>query len=261
MRLLLYCIFDTVEYQKRDPLSGVGGQPVFMVSSDGLSAAVSRVSLEDLTPTVSRALAYGKVIETFHGASTVIPMRYGSQFEHESGVIQFLAERTQECKALLRKLSGCVEMGIRILPRDTEAGNEDGEAVLSQCIPDVLRSTNPGRLYMAARRTHYAQQEGLAEESRALTQRCRGAFAGLFVECKMENFSFGAGTLALRAPLVSLHFLVRRTGVESFRRTFRQIKLKESARLLLSGPWPAYNFVDSVGSKIVTGLGRGIENE
>ena len=34
-----------------------------------------------------------------------------------------------------------------------------------------------------------------------------------------------------------------RPAVEPFRQAFRQLTESESARLLLSGPWPPYNFV------------------
>jgi hypothetical protein len=42
-----------------------------------------------------------------------------------------------------------------------------------------------------------------------------------------------------------LFFLVPRPAVDSFRLAFRQLTKSESARLLLSGPWPPYNFVAS----------------
>ena len=48
-----------------------------------------------------------------------------------------------------------------------------------------------------------------------------------------------------RLPLLSLYFLVDRAVVESFRQAFRRLSEAESARLLLSGPWPPYNFVTS----------------
>jgi hypothetical protein len=39
---------------------------------------------------------------------------------------------------------------------------------------------------------------------------------------------------------------VPRASVESFRRAARHLRPKESVKLLLSGPWPPYNFVDSL---------------
>jgi hypothetical protein len=252
MRLLLYCVFRTADHPVAQPLSGVGGQPVVPVSHNGLSAAVSRVPLRDLTPTVSRVVAYGNVIETLRQVVTVIPMRYGCQFERESEVIQFLAERGERCKSLLRELHGCVEMGIRVFPRAINSGERDMEVSAFGSAAEALRSTEPGRLYLAARRAHYGKQERLIEESNALTERCRAAFAGLFVKCKTEKASPGARRLAFRTPLASLYFLLRREWLESFRNTFRDVASRESVRLLLSGPWPPYNFVESTTQGVRT---------
>ena len=46
-----------------------------------------------------------------------------------------------------------------------------------------------------------------------------------------------------KSKILSLHFLVPRRSVESFRRTFQEISRKEGMKMLLSGPWPPYNFV------------------
>jgi hypothetical protein len=42
---------------------------------------------------------------------------------------------------------------------------------------------------------------------------------------------------------------VPRAAVEAFRRAARHLHPKESVKLLLSGPWPPYNFVDSLATE------------
>ena len=81
-------------------------------------------------------------------------------------------------------------------------------------------------------------QDRWTKEYRQAAERCRAQFAGLFVKCTTEAPS-------PRLPLLSLYFLVPRPAVTSFRQAFRQLTETESARLLLSGPWPPYNFVTS----------------
>jgi hypothetical protein len=41
---------------------------------------------------------------------------------------------------------------------------------------------------------------------------------------------------------VSLYFLTPRSCVERFREQVRRIHFPSGAKLLLSGPWPPYNF-------------------
>jgi hypothetical protein len=98
-------------------------------------------------------------------------------------------------------------------------------------VPDRL-----GLTYLTARKAHYAHQDRWTDGYRQAADRCRAQFAGLFVKCKTEAPS-------PRLPLLSLYFLVPRPVVESFRQAFRHLSKTESARLLLSGPWPPYNFV------------------
>ena len=249
MRYMLYCILETPKNEDPQLPLGVGDEPVFLVGNGGLSAAVSRIALSDLTPDIARVLAYEEVIESLHRARTVIPMRYGCVFEEESEVVRLLGRRREEYEALLGKLDGCVEMGIRVLPGDEEYrvsnGERRGTALASHA--EVLE--RPGRAYLDARRADYARQEQVAEEAAAILGRCRAAFTGLFVQCGTEAPSFGTIPGAFRVQLPSLHFLLRKPHVERFRDRFRRFCSREPAKFLLSGPWPPYNFAESAEDK------------
>jgi hypothetical protein len=49
--------------------------------------------------------------------------------------------------------------------------------------------------------------------------------------------------------MLSLYFLVKREEVEKFRQIFQAFASRYSARILLSGPWPPFNFVLPEGSQ------------
>ena len=93
-----------------------------------------------------------------------------------------------------------------------------------------------GLAYLTARQAHYAHQDRWTREYRQAADRCLAQFTGLFVKAKMEGPT-------PRLPLLSLFFLVPERAEASFRRAFRDLAATDSARLLLSGPWPPYNFV------------------
>jgi hypothetical protein len=170
-------------------------------------------------------------------------MRYGCVVSQESQVIQLLDEHGSQYEALLQELEGCVEMGLRVLlppgpwAAVTPGGLEGCREVAG--FQPAAPAASPDRLglaYLTARKAHYAQQDRWTTEYRQAAARCQARFAGLFVKCKTEAPS-------PRLPLLSLYFLVPRQAVESFRQAFRHLAQTESARLLLSGPWPPYNFV------------------
>jgi hypothetical protein len=245
MSLLLYCIFKTRVNQEPPHLSGADNiWPVLFINAHNLSAAFSRVDRPDLSSDTSRVLAYEKIIALLHRDFTVIPMRYGCVLDEESQIIRLLESRNEAYTALLSELEGAVEFGIRALPRYDSLSHDVGA---SSPHPIALEghSSSPGLDYLAARKLHHAQKEEFVRQGSMVIEKIREPFAGLYVKCKVENHTSRIGNFALFASLLSLYFLVPRESVEAFRKRFYSISVRKSPKLLLSGPWPPFNFVES----------------
>ena len=223
MRYLLYGVFRNCDRPWPENLRGVGRQPVFLVEKDGLSAAVSKISDAELTPDVSGALAYEKVIGAIHRAGTVIPLRFGSVFESKLRVAGFLEEYREPYAELLEKLEGSAEMSIRILLKDPAAQ------------PPPASGSGTG--YLAAQRRRYAQLDGIAAEQERISWEIHRLLSGLFAKSKSEP------SLVEGYRQLSLHFLVSRNSVIPFRKAFQRVAPCPPAKLFLSGPWPPHNFV------------------
>ena len=199
-----------------------------MIEEGGLGAAVSWIEPPDLTPNIARVLSYAKLVEALHADRAVLPMRYGCLFEEEPQVVELLRVHGEEYAALLRGLDGCVEMGVRVLlPTESPF----------PCPPfDPEIEGASGRAYLAGRAERYAREEETDRALATVVARLRAALDGLAEKTESDR-----GVRANRG-LSSLYFLVKRGTVESFRRAFQRIERAEAARLLLSGPWPPYNF-------------------
>ena len=248
MSCLFYCVCRHPGSELSGSLLGVGGRPVYQVAHQGLSVALSQIGLADLDPDIPRVRAYERVVLSYHRQGVVVPMRYGCVVEQESQAIQLLEEHGPHYEALLQELDGCVEMGLRVLLPSgpwagvTPGGPEGSREVAEPYPPDPGAAIDRlGLAYLTARKAHYAHQDRWTKEYRQAADRCQAQFATLFVKCKMEAPS-------ARLPLLSLYFLLPRSAVELFRQAFRQLTETESARLLLSGPWPPYNFVTACPS-------------
>jgi len=253
MKILLYCIFQS---QKQAPamytVLGVDGQPIGIVSHDRLSAAISPLTGSKLSMDVSQILAYRNVVDTFHhdpAINGVIPVRYGCLFDKEDEVVLLLEKHNGHYISLLDELQGCVEMGIRILISDCGFRISDSTENRNSKIENPQWKT-PGHTYLGARKAYYAQEEKFNKQVEQVTERCCSAFNGLFKKYKTEfpsiaNFQFSIRNpqSAIRNPFPSIYFLVQKGAVDPFRKAFRHIHSNGSARLLLSGPWPPYNFV------------------
>ncbi|MFA5110150.1 MAG: GvpL/GvpF family gas vesicle protein [Desulfobaccales bacterium] len=235
MSCLLYCIGRRREAVEPEPPPGVGRQPVFLVTQGDLSAAVSHTAAVSQTPDLADVKAHGRVVAFFHRQRSVIPMRYGCLLEDELQVARVLEDHGPAYDDLLKELSGCVEMGIRIMVPGKSPEPEISRGL--RPAPEAASyGAQSGCAYLLNRQAHYAAVERGTEVQQRLAEQCLAHFTGLFVNSKIE------GPLP-HLPLLSLYFLVPASLVESFTQAFRRLEFFREARLLLSGPWPPYNFV------------------
>ncbi len=223
MKFLLYGVFRNGDRRWPETLRGVGLQAVFLIEKNGLSAAVSKIEDSALTPNISGALAYERVLGSIHRTGTVIPMRFGSVFESKLQIAGFLEEHRKHYAELLTELEGSTEMGVRILLKDAA--------------PQPPSAPRSGVGYLATQRRRYAQVDEIAAEQERISRRIRRLVSGLFLKSKSER------SLVEGYRHLSLHFLVSRNSVKSFRTAFRRVELCPRAKLFLSGPWPPHNFV------------------
>ena len=176
-----------------------------------------------MVASVSAVLAFERVVEAMHARQAVIPLRYGCLMESESAILRLLEANQREYGALLGRLRGMTEMGIRVLcparPRSVQGSR-----------------LSPGAAYLASLRNRYGSGDSLAPEEAQLADRIAGSLSGDYAEQRREIAPAGQGRL------MSLYFLTPKADMERFRDKARQILPPGGTKLLLSGPWPPYNF-------------------
>ena len=233
---------------------GVCGAPVRLVQSSGLGAAVSPVpvsveraahridartdplALPPAVLTVEAALAHGRVVDVMHRAGALIPLRFGCFLHDEAAVAAMLEHRAEEFCRMLHTVEGCVEMGVRILgTAHSLLPPTDGQPLAS-----AARDGGRGTAYLSARRGVYAAVERQHGDAAAITDSLRTQLGGLFVQFRVEA---GASRQEGTTLLASTYFLVERASLGAFRSAFRALVRRVERPLLLSGPWPPYNFV------------------
>ena len=226
MKHLVYCLLRAAP-SARAP-AGVDGHDVHILADSGLAAAYSHVGDACAPPSVARITAYARVVEALHEVCTVLPVRYGCMLDTEAQVARLLRERHAEFLAALDAVDGCSEMGIRVLLRGAGGPALDSSSPTPQALS--------GGAYLAGRRAYYAERDGRDEEAAAVAARAQGALDGLFVELRAERQVENGGCLLL------LHFLVPRSSVEPFREAFGSLRSQSPEKVVLTGPWPPYNF-------------------
>jgi hypothetical protein len=260
MNCLLYGILRKKEVlATKDFPVGVCGNDVRLISEGNLCAVYSHISRMDSSPDLEKAMAYGRVVAFFHRRSAVIPLRYGCLMESTERIGTFLHTQTEACDALLSELEGCVEMGIRLLPPKNhafvtgsgrllpvtkESCSEESREKIGATGQEALKEDGiaAGSDYLKLRRRHYAAADEEKKINQEVEARCRRAFAGLYRRCKSEFPSTLSPSIQFQPPLLSLYFLVPENATAPFGEAFGKLRRDTEASMLLSGPWPPYNF-------------------
>lgn len=244
MTQFVYGICREMDFLRTARPNGLDGRPVTSIAADGLAAVCSAAPAEE-TPSVSSLLAYARVIEQLYQNCTILPLRWGCMLDSPAEVAKLLVRRRREFEECLRRVEGCVEMGIRIglghKPEASARGNSLADA-------SGLCKAARGTAYLLRRRQQYTQQDAQRQTEAAVLARLHDAFQGLFIHSTAGPIDAG------HARLLSVAFLVRRAHEPPFRRAFERLQArsgsegKEAPSLplrawVLTGPWPPYSFV------------------
>ncbi len=236
MKHLVYGIFWSRDTLQAAQAAGGDGTPLATVSAGPLAAAWSPAGPSQsagAVPSVSDLMAYAGVVEALFQRVTVLPMRYGYWLDREEELRQLLSRNSISLQEGLRRVEGCVEMGLRVLPAEP-----DGEIAADQpaSASPAISAASAGLAYLAQRRRRFDGHDRSRRVFEQAVQRCGLAFAGWSIDSVAEPPPAGPGGSG------SLCFLVSRAALAGFRQAFAQLQEDSPDRLLLTGPWPPYSF-------------------
>ncbi|WP_435011893.1 GvpL/GvpF family gas vesicle protein (plasmid) [Tundrisphaera lichenicola] len=185
-----------------------------------------------LTVDLSRVEAYAAAVDRIHHRETILPLRYGCVVASEEGLAGLIRQHRDSWISSLDEVEGCDEMGLRLL-LDTPMARPPE---IPKPRSDVDRD-RPGLAYLASVRARIEEERTRSDGATQVSDSIRDALAGLSRRSVIELPGPG------RERLLSLSFLVPRSGLGAFADTVRNLSGRVPGKLLLTGPWPAYNFV------------------
>ncbi len=221
-----------------DGMEGVGepARPVRIIKEGDLAAVVSDAP-EGLRPKRRDLLAHQNVLAETGGASTVLPMRFGSVSPDDASVAEVLAERADHFKERLGALAGKVEYNVK--------ATHDEEAVLHRVMsenPEVRALTESNR---NAGGGTYDDRLRLGEMVVAAVQH-REAEDAVELQRVLEPVAaaVSAGPEST-GWLANLSFLVERESAERFIAAVEEVrKAQPHLDVRVHGPLPPYSFVE-----------------
>jgi len=200
--------------------------------------AVLESSLRDLAWVGDIAVAHESVVEHFAQQKnvTVVPMKLFTMFSSEDRAREAMRARRQEILAAVRRISGCEEWGVRIT---SSGGSITGRAAVLGPAPTTPTS---GVAFLTAKK----EARDLARErSRTAADSAEHAYSTLSAISRDARRRDDAPEGAV-APLLDAAFLVptaRRSRFKAAARKLAVAATKTGTEVTVTGPWPAYNFV------------------
>jgi hypothetical protein len=178
-------------------------------------------------------MAFARVVEDLFQRVTVLPLRYGCCLDREEELRQLLSRNSESLQDGLRRVEGCVEMGLRVLPAESDGSSPAAQPAAAS---PAISAASAGMAYLAQRRQRFDDHDRSRQVFERAVQRCGLAFAAWSLDSVAEPPPAGPGGFG------SLCFLVSRAALDGFRRAFAQLQEESPDRLLLTGPWPPYSF-------------------
>ena len=84
-------------------------------------------------------LQHGLTVESLlDRADAVLPVRFGERFESQDELAAAIAPRLEGLEAQLEHVAGCVEVGVRIVPRGEPAQGDDGAGYMRARLREQL---------------------------------------------------------------------------------------------------------------------------
>ena len=219
-------------------LLDAGGSLWIVCASVPLSAYGSGVlenALRDLNWVGDVAVAHESVVEHFaqQQGVTVVPMKLFTMFSSDARAIDEMRSRRREILTVVKRIAGCEEWGVRV----TRTAADDA--------PRRSGSVKPpsGTAFLAAKKQ---VRDASRERARAATEAADSAYTRLSSIARDARRRDDAPQGAAAPPLLDAAFLVpagRRTRFKAAARRLAAAGAKAGTEITVTGPWPAYNFV------------------
>jgi len=228
--VLAYAVLDADQPFRLPAIRGLWDAQLRTQEVRGLRVVYSRPAPQPAVPDIEQLQAFYKVIKQLHARYDVLPLRWGQYFPDPQALTRAITADADLYLRRLTRLVGATEMGIRFLPTG------------AQSTPEAISRPTPhsrGRAFLEQRRAHYGMEAAGQAQRCRIEELCRNSFAGLFQELKGETIQAqGADS----QTMILVYFLIPRTLVERFRQTYADLRPPMGVRMLLTGPWPPFNF-------------------
>jgi hypothetical protein len=205
---------------------------------DRFSAAAIEKGLKDLEWVSACALAHERMVEHVSSLGTAIPMKLFTLFSSDARAAADVGRSRRRLGTVLRRIEGRQEWGVRVSVDEVTA-----RAAARERADRAAEGLSAGARFLTRKRQEH-------REVRDIVAAGRGEADTVFDEVSRHADETRRRTPSAAEPglrlLLDAAFLVPVRRTAAFREAVRgqaERLAPEGYRVVLTGPWPAYNFV------------------
>jgi len=249
----VYAVAEMVLDASLGELTGVSGGPVAALSAAGLAAVTEQVplaefgeaalhrNLEDLDWLEEKARAHHEVIDAVAQQQPLVPMRLATVYHSEEGVTELLTGRSRDFRALIDRIRGRREWGVKAYAAPPPADREKA----GQAAAPSAKTTGAGAAYLNRRRHERSAQEESRQAAMISTADIHDTLAGLAMAYRLHPPQAPQLHGNKQPMLLNAAYLLDDERADDFAAVVQSLAADHpSVRLDLTGPWPPYSFAE-----------------
>jgi hypothetical protein len=217
------------------------------VSEDDFSEENFRKHLSDYEWLETNAREHVEVINRIMAYNAVIPFKFGTIFQAESSLKQFITDYSDSLKENFHHTGGREEWSVKMycdrtkLCKQIDELSEEAAALEKQ-----IMASSPGRAYLLKRKKTDLIENEMDRISKKFGQEYFDEFKALSESTNLNNLLPKEFTGREDTMILNATFLVNKSNVTDFKETLEKLKKKDgnSGFLLeITGPWPPFSFI------------------
>jgi hypothetical protein len=259
MMLYLYGVVAADVEEPPPELIGLEGGPVRLLPSGPIAGIVSPVPgeeyseealdsrLQDVAWVGPRGVVHENVLTWFADRGPVIPLQPFSLHHSFDAVRERLEAGREAFDALLQRLAGRREWGIKVWRREGELKKHlEALSPPVHAIAEEMRSATPGHRYLLSRKLAALEVDEVRSASALVAAEMFDALAASAESA--TRLALPPSAAGERALILHSAFLVAEEGFELFQEKVSAIGARYGRigfELEFTGPWPPYHFLEA----------------
>ena len=234
LKLYIYAIIDSASGMN-EPIKGLGEATVYNIPYRDIGIMVSDIDSQIQIKAEGSILQHEKVVEALMDRFTVLPMRLYTVFSKKEELLLKVKDHYEDFTENLDRVRGKHEYGIKVI----WPGNIIKERIVNAHKNGGVPASpaQPGTKFMKEKFEKYKIGKEFEEEADRCITIVDGFLKRHASEKKLEK-------LKTENLLLSAAYLVNKEKSDDFKKAFEELKGSGGdLKYLVSGPWPAYNFI------------------